>query len=268
VQLLGYCRRKGEFLLAYDYMVNGSLDKYLYGGEGTTTLGWGQRFQIIKDIASGLLYLHEEWDRVVVHRDVKPSNVLLDKEMNGRLGDFGLARLYDHGTNPQTTHVVGTIGYLAPELVHRGKATTLTDVFAFGIFILEVTCGKTPISEGTQGDQIMLADWVLQNWHKDSLLDTIDMRLEDNYDIDEACLALKLGMLCSHPFPNARPNMRQVLQYLDGDVPLPELLPAEFRFQNFTLMQNEGQLDLPVVSLYPSPMMTSFGSISSSLDGR
>jgi serine/threonine protein kinase len=269
VQLLGYCRRKGEFLLAYDYMVNGSLDKYLYGGEGTTTLGWGQRFQIIKDIASGLLYLHEEWDRVVVHRDVKPSNVLLDKEMNGRLGDFGLARLYDHGTNPQTTHVVGTIGYLAPELVHRGKATTLTDVFAFGIFILEVTCGKEPISEGNQGDQIMLADWVLQNWHKDSLLDTIDMRLEDNYDIDEACLALKLGLLCSHPFPNARPNMRQVLQYLDGDVPLPELLPAEFGFQNFALMQNEGQLDLPVVSLYPSPMMTSFGSVSrSSLDGR
>ncbi|XP_062228783.1 L-type lectin-domain containing receptor kinase SIT2-like [Phragmites australis] len=178
VQLLGYCRRKGELLLVYDYMVNGSLDKYLYGEEGKTTLDWGQRFQIMKDIASGLLYLHEEWDKVVIHRDVKPNNVLLDKEMNGRLGDFGLARLYDHGTDPQTTHVVGTIGYLAPELVHRGKATTLTDVFALGVFILEVTCGKKAINEDAQGNQLMLVDWVLQNWHKDSLLDTMDTKLQ------------------------------------------------------------------------------------------
>ncbi|VAH34259.1 unnamed protein product [Triticum turgidum subsp. durum] len=111
VQLLGYCRRKGELLLVYDYMPNGSLDKHLYDdGEKKTAaaagLGWGQRFRIIKGVASGLLYLHEDWEQVVVHRDIKASNVLLDADMNGRLGDFGLARLYDHGTDPHTTHVV------------------------------------------------------------------------------------------------------------------------------------------------------------------
>ncbi|CAL5052562.1 unnamed protein product [Urochloa decumbens] len=265
VKLFGYCRRKGELLLVYDYMVNGSLDKYLYGEEDT--LDWGQRFKIIKGIASGLLYLHEEWDKVVIHRDVKPNNVLLDKEMNGRLGDFGLARLYDHGTDPQTTHVVGTIGYLAPELVHRGKATTLTDVFAFGIFILEVTCGRKPMTEDTQSHQVMLVDWVIQNWNKDSLLSTIDIKLQGNYDIDEAFLALKLGLLCSHPFPDARPNMRQVLQYLDGDVPLPELLPANFSFHMLASMQGKGLFGPSMVSLYPSPMLD-FGSISFSLDGR
>ncbi|CAL5043146.1 unnamed protein product [Urochloa decumbens] len=264
VKLFGYCRRKGELLLVYDYMVNGSLDKYLYGDENT--LDWGQRFKIIKGIASGLLYLHEEWDKVVIHRDVKPNNVLLDKEMNGRLGDFGLARLYDHGTDPQTTHVVGTIGYLAPELVHRGKATTLTDVFAFGIFVLEVICGRKPMIEETQS-QVMLVDWVIQNWNKDSLLNTMDTKLQGNYDIDEAFLALKLGLLCSHPFPDARPNMRQVLQYLDGDVPLPELLPAHFSFHMLVSMQGEGQFGPSMVSLYPSPTLD-FGSISFSLDGR
>jgi hypothetical protein len=144
VQLLGYCRRRGELLLVYDYMPNGSLDKFLYSNE-TPNLNWLQRFRIIRGVAAGLLYLHEEWEQVVLHRDVKASNVLLDAELNGRLGDFGLARLYDHGSNPQTTHVVGTVGYLAPELTRTGRATTCSDVFAFGAFMLEVACGRRPI---------------------------------------------------------------------------------------------------------------------------
>ncbi|CAL5047454.1 unnamed protein product [Urochloa decumbens] len=267
VKLFGYCRRENELLLVYDYMVNGSLDKYLYGEEGRTILDWGQRFKIIKGIASGLLYLHFEWDKVVIHRDVKPNNVLLDKEMNAQLGDFGLARLYDHGTDPQTTHVVGTIGYLAPELVHRGKASTLTDVYAFGVFILEVTCGKKPVAEDTQqGHQLMLVDWVIQNWRQDSLLDTVDIKLQGNYDAGEACLALKLGLLCSHPFPEARPSMRQVLQYLDGEGPLPELLPSHFSSHMLALRQDVGS-ESSTRSLYPSPVMD-LGSISLSLDGR
>lgn len=223
VQLFGYCRRKNELLLVYDYMENGSLDKHLYNFHGQPTLNWSQRFKIIKDIASGLLYLHEEWDKVVIHRDVKASNVLIDKEMNARLGDFGLSRLCDHGSNLHTTNVIGTIGYLAPELVHTGKATTLSDVFGFGIFLLEVSCGQKPIRQNSEGKHLILVDWVVENWHKGSLLDTMDRRLQGNYNIDEAYLALKLGLLCSHPFSNARPNMRQVLQYLDGDVQLPEL---------------------------------------------
>ncbi|GJN24175.1 hypothetical protein PR202_gb11911 [Eleusine coracana subsp. coracana] len=141
IQLHGYCRRKCELLLVYDYMANGSLDKYLHCEEDKPTLDWARRFQIIKDVASGLLYLHERGEKVVVHRDIKASNVLLDSEMNGHLGDFGLARLYDHGRDPETTQVVGTMGYLAPELARTSKATHLTDVYAFGIFILEVTCG-------------------------------------------------------------------------------------------------------------------------------
>ncbi|CAL5076030.1 unnamed protein product [Urochloa decumbens] len=240
VRVLGYCRRRGELFLVYEYMPNGSVDKYLYGKEGKPILSWANRWHIIKGIASCLLYLHDEWEKVVIHRDIKPSNVLLDSEVNGRLGDFGLARLYDHDTDPQTTHVVGTIGYLAPELGHTSKATPLTDVFAFGMFLLEITCGKRPIDESSRDSQCMLLDWVLERWSSGLLLETVDGRLEGNYNIDEACLALKLGLLCCHPFSKARPTMRQVMQYLDGDMLLPEMAPADMNFHMMAIMQNEG----------------------------
>ncbi|CAM0952907.1 unnamed protein product [Alopecurus aequalis] len=132
VQLLGYCRYKKELLLVYDYMPNGSLERYLYD-KNTPTLDWAQRFRIIKGIASSVVYLHEDWEQVIIHRDIKASNVLLDDDINGRLGDFGLARLHDHGADAHTTLVAGTWGYIAPELARLGKATKATDVFAFGV---------------------------------------------------------------------------------------------------------------------------------------
>lgn len=260
VPLLGYCWRRGELLLVYDYMPNGSLDKYLYGKEGKPTLDWIQRFRVIKGVVSGLLYLHEECEKVIIHRDIKASNVLIDNEINGRIGDFGLAKLYDHGTDPEATHVVGTIGYLAPELARTGKATPLTDVFAFGIFILEVTCGQRPIKQNTEGRQVILVDWVLEHWHKGSLADTVDIKIQGEYDIDEACLALKLGLLCSHPFTSARPNMRQVMQYLNKEMPIPELTP-HVSFSMLALMQNDELM-------MHCPSEIGFGTISTISGGR
>ncbi|KAK1696493.1 hypothetical protein QYE76_013190 [Lolium multiflorum] len=228
VQLLGYCRRKGELLLVYDYMPNGSLDKYLHGHGEETALDWAQRLRIIKGVASGLLYLHEDWEQVVIHRDIKASNVLVDGEMNGRLGDFGLAKLYDHGASAKTTHVVGTMGYLAPELVRTGRATTLSDVFAFGAFLLEVTCGRRPIEESEEDvdDRFVLADWVLGHWRNGAITGAVDAKLRAGYNAVEADLVLRLGLTCLHPSPVARPSMRQVMQYLNSSAPLPELPPT------------------------------------------
>nr|CAB3451860.1 unnamed protein product [Digitaria exilis] len=265
VQLLGYCRRKGELLLVYDYMSNGSLDKYLHYKGARPMLDWAKRIQVIRGVASGLLYLHEKWEKLVIHRDIKASNVLLDKEMNGRLGDFGLARLYDHGTDPQTTHIVGTMGYLAPELVRTGKASPLTDVFAFGTFVLEVTCWRRPINEDMQGDQLLLVDWVLDHWHNGTLLETVDTRLQGNYNTDEAYLVLKLVLLCSHPSASARPTMQNVLDYLDGDAPVPELASTQLNFNVLALLQNNG-LDPYIVPC--SASMLSFGTISELSGGR
>ncbi|KXG34340.1 hypothetical protein SORBI_3002G025000 [Sorghum bicolor] len=243
VQLLGYCRRKHrELLLVYDYMPNASLDKYLYGEDDKPLLEWAQRLQIVKDVASGLFYLHEKWEQVVVHRDVKASNVLLDGAMVAHLGDFGLARLYDHGADLQTTHVVGTMGYIAPELARTGKASPLTDVYAFGTFLLEVTCGRRPVLVDTvHHGRKLLVDRVLECWHRGSLEETVDSRLQGNYNVDEARMVLMLGLMCSHPFPGERPTMRQVMQYLDGDTPLPELTPADMSL--LSLMQNQTSFD-------------------------
>ncbi|KAL6885643.1 hypothetical protein ACP4OV_010422 [Aristida adscensionis] len=265
VPLLGYCRRQGELLLVYDYMSNGSLNKYLYCEDGKPPLNWAQRFHIIKGVAFALFYLHEKWEKVVIHRDIKPSNVLLDNGMNARLGDFGLSRLYDHGTDPLTTHMVGTMGYLAPELVRSGKASTSTDVFAFGIFLLEVTCGQRPVKQNTQGTQHTLANWVLDHWQHRLLTETVDTKLLGDYSIDEACLVLKLGLLCSHPFTSARPSMQRVLQYLEGEIPLPELTPGHFNFTMQALTQNTG-FESPNI-LYPQ-LTTSFGTFSGLSGGR
>ncbi|KAF3449155.1 hypothetical protein FNV43_RR09883 [Rhamnella rubrinervis] len=184
VPLLGYCRRKGELILVYDYMSNGSLDKYLFD-QPKTTLNWSQRLRIIKGVASGLLYLHEEWEQVVIHRDVKASNVLLDSEFNGRLGDFGLSRLYDHGRDPKTTHVVGTLGR------------------------------PTEIGRPSMEDMI-LVDHVYSCWKEGAILAASDPNLGSDFVAEEVELVMKLGLMCSQSEPSARPSMRQVVRYLEG----------------------------------------------------
>ncbi|KAB1217838.1 L-type lectin-domain containing receptor kinase S.4 [Morella rubra] len=221
VQLLGWCRRQGDLLLVYDFMPNGSLDKYLFE-ESKAFLSWEKRFKIIKGVASGLLYLHEEWEQAVLHRDIKAGNVLLDSEFNGKLSDFGLAKLCEHGSNPSTTRVMGTPGYLAPELARTGKPTTSSDVFAFGALLLEVVCGRRPMDFKASPEGLVLVDWVWENWREGAILDVVDPRLQDKFDEIEVVLALKLGLICSNDAPEARPTMRQVVRYLEKELVLPE----------------------------------------------
>ncbi|XP_019162066.1 PREDICTED: L-type lectin-domain containing receptor kinase S.4-like [Ipomoea nil] len=223
VQLLGWCRKRGDLLLVYDFMPNGSLDRLLFD-RPRTVLSWEQRLNIIKCVASGLLYLHEEYEQAVIHRDIKASNVLLDSEMNGRLGDFGLARLQDHGTNPGTTKVVGTLGYIAPELTKTGKATTKSDVFAFGAFLLEVVCGRRPIETKARIEEMVLVDWVWVKFKEGNVLDVVDWRMRGNFDESQVVMVLRLGLMCSGNEPTARPTIRQVLSYLDGESEMPEVV--------------------------------------------
>lgn len=229
VQLLGWCRKRGDLLLVYDFMANGSLDNSLFD-EPKTVLSWEKRFTIIKGVASGLLYLHEGYEQVVIHRDVKASNVLLDTELNGRLGDFGLARLCEHGSNPGTTRVVGTLGYLAPELPRTGKATTCSDVFAFGALLLEVACGRRPIEPKAMPEELVLVDRVWDRFIEGKLLDVVDPRLNGDFDESEMVMVLKLGLMCSNNAPMARPSMRQVVRYLEGEANISDDLraPSEF----------------------------------------
>ncbi|KAM7467945.1 hypothetical protein LguiB_015507 [Lonicera macranthoides] len=217
VNLQGWCKRKNDLLLVYDYVPNGSLDSLLLNPKNGFILNWEQRYNIVKGVASGLLYLHEEWEQVVVHRDVKSSNVLIDGEMNGKLGDFGLARLHDHDQTSRTTSVVGTIGYIAPELTRTGKASTRSDVFAFGVLLLEVVCGRGPIVHDEEKGHVILVDWVIACVKTGQVLDLVDPRLGSVYVVEEVELLLGLGLLCSNSRPEARPSMRQIMRYLNGE---------------------------------------------------
>lgn len=163
VRLQGWCHEKGEILLVYDLMPNGSLDKALF--EARMLLPWPHRRKILLGVASALAYLHQECENQVIHRDVKTSNIMLDEGFNARLGDFGLARQIEHDKSPDATVAAGTMGYLAPEYLLTGRATEKTDVFSYGAVVLEVASGRRPIEKegsgaGKAGVQGNLVEWV------------------------------------------------------------------------------------------------------------
>ncbi|CAN1820552.1 L-type lectin-domain containing receptor kinase IV.2 [Linum perenne] len=279
VNLQGWCKHKNDLLLVYDYIPNGSLDFFLYRRPNGVVLTWEQRFKIVKGIAAGLLYLHEEWEQVVIHRDVKSSNVLIDGEMNGRLGDFGLARLYNHGTASYTTNVVGTVGYIAPEMARTGKASTRTDVFAFGVLLLEIVTGKRPIDD--EEDCFILVDWVMEMLRIGDILEVVDQRLgSGGYAAEEVKMVLGLGLVCAHPKQECRPTMREAVKYMNGEEELPSIEEEGYgdvlgstRRMNFRLLEvinhnsvNNRKVD--GVSDFYSSSSIGGASVNSIYDGR
>nr|KYP48500.1 Lectin-domain containing receptor kinase A4.1 [Cajanus cajan] len=210
-------------LLASSHYILGWSFKMNHGEAKSLRLeDWEERFKIIKGVAWGLVYLHQEWEQAVIHRDIKAGNVLLDSEMNGRLGDFGLAKMYGHGENPNTTRVVGTLGYLAPELTRTGKPTASSDVFAFGALLLEVACGRRPFEPKALPEELILVDWVRERWRVGRAWEVVDGNLGGVFDVGQALLVLRLGLLCSKDGPEERPSMRQVVMCLEGEMRFPD----------------------------------------------
>ncbi|CAK9271553.1 unnamed protein product [Sphagnum jensenii] len=257
VKLQGWCSERGELMLVYDYMPNKSLDKLLFQkcselevadhhqNSTAMKLDWGMRHNVLLGIASALAYLHEDWsEHRVVHRDVKASNVMLDKDFNACLGDFGLARLIEQSKEvADTTFVAGTVGYLAPELARIGKATTMTDVFSYGALALEVACGRRPFERKFPEEQIVLLDWVWNCYENGELLKVVDSRLGNNFNEGQMTKVLLLGLLCSHPDPNARPPMGYVRQVLVGNASLPPLPLAKPTYISQELIAFQDLLD-------------------------
>ncbi|OVA20802.1 Protein kinase domain [Macleaya cordata] len=215
VHMRGWCRKGNQLMLVYDYLPNGSLNHWIFD-KPKQVLGWEGRRKVIIDVAEGLNYLHYGWDQVVLHRDIKSSNILLDSEMRGRLGDFGLAKLYQHGQAPNTTRVVGTLGYLAPELAVLASPTAASDVYSFGVVVLEVVCGRRPIDTWTD-DEELLMDWVRELYSEGKLSEAADARIAGEYKVEELESLLKLGLACCHPDPRQRPTMKEVVAVLLGE---------------------------------------------------
>ena len=221
VQLIGWCHGREEFLLVYEFMPNGSLDSHLYGQK--KFLPWPVRYNIVLGLASGLLYLHEEWEQCVVHRDIKPSNVLLDSAFNAKLGDFGLARLVDHEIGAQTTVLAGTMGYLAPESFTTGRASKESDVYSFGILSLEIACGRRPVELKENLGKVKLVEWVWDLYGKGMIFEAVDESLKIDFKEKEIERLMVVGLWCAHPDHTLRPSVRQAINVLKFEAPLPEL---------------------------------------------
>ncbi|PON97082.1 GPCR kinase, partial [Trema orientale] len=224
VQLIGWCHEQGELLLVYEFMPNGSLDAHLFGKK--IVLKWTLRYKIALGLASALLYLHEEWEQCVVHRDIKSSNVMLDSNFNAKLGDFGLARLIDHDElGSQTTVLAGTMGYLAPECVTIGKASKETDVYSFGVVALEISCGRRPVDPRAEPSQIRLVEWVWELYGKGQILEAVDKGLNMEFDERQIECLMVVGLWCCHPDHTIRPSIKQAINVLNFEAPLPKLPP-------------------------------------------
>lgn len=221
VHLIGWCHEQRQLILVYEFMPNGSLDSHLFGGK--VMLTWNVRHKIALGLASAVLYLHEEWEQCIVHRDIKSSNVVLDSNFNAKLGDFGLARLVDHELGSQTTVLAGTMGYLAPECVTTGKASKESDVYSFGVVALEVACGRKPVEPRQEPSKVRLVEWVWDLYGKGQLLEAADGRLNKEFDERQMECLMIVGLWCCHPDFTNRPSIRQVINVLNFEAPLPSL---------------------------------------------
>uniref|UniRef100_A0ACD5Y726 Uncharacterized protein n=1 Tax=Avena sativa TaxID=4498 RepID=A0ACD5Y726_AVESA len=221
LRLLGFCAdaASGERLLVYPYMPNGSVASRL---RGKPSLDWHTRKRIAVGTARGLLYLHEQCDPKIIHRDVKAANVLLDDCHEAVVGDFGLAKLLDHGDSHVTTAVRGTVGHIAPEYLSTGQSSEKTDVFGFGILLLELVTGQRALEVG-KGSGINLSqkgvmlDWV-RKVHQEKMFDLlVDQDLCPHYDRIEVAEMVQVALLCTQFQPSHRPRMSEVVRMLEGD---------------------------------------------------
>ncbi|CAO2204551.1 unnamed protein product [Urochloa humidicola] len=233
VPLVGWSYNKGEPLLIYEYMPNGSLDQHLFRRsvgtqqEATPIGRWDTRYNMVKDIATGLHYVHHEYEPRVLHRDIKANNIMIDSSFQGRLGDFGLACVVAEGKNSYTDiGAPGTLGFRAPEYIHSGKATTKSDIFAFGVLILEIITGKVAID----AQHRHITDWVWHLHREGRLLDAIDHMLTTEFHPSDAERLLLLGLACSHPNPSDRPTMEKALQIITKSEPPPDVPLEKPRF--------------------------------------
>ncbi|WKA11928.1 hypothetical protein VitviT2T_029376 [Vitis vinifera] len=224
VKLYGCCIEGNQLLLVYEYMENNSLARALFGPKDSQLkLDWPTRHKICVGIARGLAYLHEESRLKIVHRDIKATNVLLDKDLNPKISDFGLAKLDEEENTHISTRIAGTFGYMAPEYAMRGHLTEKADVYSFGVVALEIVSGKSNTNHILKDGCVYLLDWALLLKENGNLLELVDPILESNFKKEEVMAMINVALLCTSFSPVARPTMSSVVSILEGRAHVQEI---------------------------------------------
>ncbi|KAK4285676.1 hypothetical protein QN277_002344 [Acacia crassicarpa] len=217
VQLLGCCIHEEERMLIYEFMPNKSLDFFLFDSTHSKSLGWKRRFNIIEGIIQGLLYLHKYSRLKIVHRDLKASNILLDDNMNPKISDFGLAKIFTQESNVQTKRIVGTYGYMSPEYAMEGIFSTKSDIYSFGVLILEIISGRRNNSFHNSQGPLNLVGQVWKLWKEGKVLDIVDPTLREQCEPDQVSRCAHIGLLCVEENAEDRPAMSDVITMLASE---------------------------------------------------
>ncbi|KAH7279575.1 hypothetical protein KP509_37G024900 [Ceratopteris richardii] len=218
VGLMGYCSEGPERMLVYEYVDNGNLEQWLHGPLGEENpIPWDARMKIVLGTAKGLAYLHEDLEPTVVHRDVKSSNILLDREWNAKVSDFGLAKPIRAGNSHSSTKVMGTFGYIAPEYVSTGVLTESSDVYSFGVLMMEVITGRKPVDYTRPSGEVNLVDWMKRMVGGKRWEEMLDTRMKQKPSSRDMKRALLVALRCVDPDANQRPRMSNVVYMLDAD---------------------------------------------------
>ncbi|CAN6545489.1 unnamed protein product [Malus baccata var. baccata] len=217
VELFGCCVEGNQRILVYNYLENNSLEQNLIGGSSTLQFSWRTRREICNGIACGLAFLHEEVRPHIIHRDIKASNILLDKDLMPKISDFGLAKLIPPNMTHVSTRVAGTIGYLAPEYAIRGQLTRKADIYSFGVLLMEIVSGRCNTNTRLPIDEQYLLERTWKLYERRELVGLVDTSLDGDFDAEEACRFLKIGLLCTQDSPKLRPSMSTVVKMLKGE---------------------------------------------------